>query len=137
MKGLTSPEGILMLCVAGLLDIIGLAIFILGTWFAIDDYGVLDIIGGVIMGCWMLLRYSFLGSEGGMKTENLEASKQAIERGLNKQLPKTKNTIKAPVKNLGKKAAKRFGLNFLLELIPFLGGLYPGWTMLVYKEMKE
>ena len=30
---LTSPEGILMLCIAGLLDGIGFIIFILGTWF--------------------------------------------------------------------------------------------------------
>ncbi len=55
MKGLTSPEGVLMLCVAALLDIIGFIIFILGTWFGIDDYGILDVIGGIIIGGWMLL----------------------------------------------------------------------------------
>jgi hypothetical protein len=63
-KELTSPEFLLMLPVAALLDIAGFIIFILGTWFGIDDYGILEIVGGVIIGGWMLIRYSSLGSVG-------------------------------------------------------------------------
>ena len=69
MKGLTSPEGILMLCVAALLDIIGFIIFILGTWFGIDDYGILEIIGVAIIGTWMAIRYSSLGEYSNVKEE--------------------------------------------------------------------
>ena len=158
MKGLMSPEGVLMLCVAASLDVLGFAVFILGTWFGIDDYGIVDIIGGGIIGGWMLLRYSFMGSEGGMKTqeENKEEAqekpdiqipqKDVHQKDRNTSLPtgnQTGKSMKNPksmagqeVKNLGKKALKRFGLAGLVELIPFLGGLVPAWTIMVYKEMK-
>jgi hypothetical protein len=68
--GLTSPEGILMLCIAIMLDCAGFIIFLLGTWFAIDDYGILDILGMVIIGGWMLMRS---GSSG---------AKTAVKKGL-------------------------------------------------------
>lgn len=52
---LTGPEGILMLCVAGLLDIIGFMFFLL-SWLGVDDYGILDIFGVIIIGGWLLIR---------------------------------------------------------------------------------
>ena len=52
-KGLTSPEGLLMLCVAAALDLAGFMIFIFGTWFGIDDYGILEMVGIAIIGLWM------------------------------------------------------------------------------------
>lgn len=60
---LTSPEGILMLCVAGLLDAIGFGFFLVGTWFGIDDYGILDVLGMIIIGGWMFTRSGSLNSE--------------------------------------------------------------------------
>ena len=51
-----SPEAFIMFLAAGILDLIGLLIFIMGTWFAIDDYGILDIIGLATIGSWMLTR---------------------------------------------------------------------------------
>jgi hypothetical protein len=88
-KELTSPEFLLMLPVAALLDIAGFIIFILGTWFGIDDYGILEIVGGVIIGGWMLIRYSSLGSVGFKNTakeneEDEEESKAEVP-GQNKQ----------------------------------------------------
>ena len=71
---LTSPEGILMLCVAAILDGLGFIIFILGTWFAIDDYGMLDIPGIIIIGSWMYFRKG----AGGAK----EAAKKGLKRFL-------------------------------------------------------
>ena len=100
---LTGPEGILMLCVAGLLDAIGFAIFCICTWFGLDDYGVLDIIGAVIIGGWLLIR-----------------------TGLSKGTT-----------DVAKKVTKRFGLAFGIEVIPFLGGIAPSWTILVYKTLKD
>ena len=61
---LTGPEGILMLCVAGLLDAVGFVLFLI-LWLGIDDYGILDIIGTVVIGGWLLIRTgSFKGTKG-------------------------------------------------------------------------
>jgi|SRR3989338_4504600 len=38
---------------------------------------------------------------------------------------------------LGKKVFSKFGLSFLLEMVPYLGDLYPGWTIIVWKELKK
>ena len=100
--GLTSPEGILLLCVAGLLDVIGFGLFLF-SWLAIDDYGILDIIGTVIIGGWMLLR---TGSTAG-------------------------------IEKVAKKSGKRFAIAFGIELVAFLGGACPSWTILVWKELKR
>ena len=101
---LTGPEGILLLCVAGLLDIVGFMFFLL-SWLGIDDYGILDIIGLVIIGGWLLIR-----------TGSVKSTKGA--------------------QDIAKKTLKRFGFTFLVELIPFLGGISPSWTILVWKELK-
>ena len=98
-SNLTGPEGILLLCVAGLLDAIGFVLFLL-FWIGVDDYGILDIIGVVIIGGWMFVR------SGGSN------------------------------KNIMKKGLKRFAVAFGIELVPFLGGICPSWTILVWKELK-
>ena len=68
-ESITDPEGIIMLIVAVILDLTGFIIFILGTWFGIDDYGILDTIGATIFGIWMFIRYSSIGSKGGAKAK--------------------------------------------------------------------
>lgn len=50
--GLTSPEGLLMLPLAATIDAVG---FLL-PWFGLDDVGLLDIMGMLIIGGWMFLR---------------------------------------------------------------------------------
>jgi len=52
---LTGPEGILLLCTAVILDGTGL-IFLCFSPLGIDDYGILDIIGAIIIGGWLYLR---------------------------------------------------------------------------------
>jgi len=63
---LTAPEGILMLCVAGLLDVIGFILFFL-SWLGIDDYGILDILGAVIIGGWLYMRKGTAAASGALK----------------------------------------------------------------------
>jgi len=94
---LTSPEGILMLLLAVGIDGTGLII----TFFLLDDLGILDAIGMVVIGGWM---YSRSGSNAGSAT---------------------------------KKGLKRFILSFAVELTPYLGGVSPSWTWLVYKTLKD
>jgi len=100
-SNLTGPEGILLLCVAGLLDAIGFGLFLF-SWIGVDDYGILDIVGAVIIGGWLLTRNGFSGG----------------------------------VEEAAKKTLKRFGFAFGAELVPFLGGIAPSWTILVWKELK-
>lgn len=171
-KGITSPEGMLMLCVAGLLDIMGFMIFIGGIWFGLDDYGILEIIGIAIIGLWMFMRY---GPMAGSAYENVKKDRDTMKKNweepmagsgniedwkkndkgvweLNKKDAGNNKTkrgreikkwmspqeiAKDEAKKLAIKGLKRFGLNFLVELIPFLGGFWPGWTIIVWKEMKE
>jgi hypothetical protein len=96
--GIASPEGFLMLSIAVVLDGIGFFIFILGTWFAIDDYGILDIIGAAIIGGWLFMRK---GAVSASKTLN------------------------------------RFLVALGFEAVPFLGGVSPSWTILVWKELRS
>jgi hypothetical protein len=63
---LTGPEGILMLCIAGTLDIIGFIFFCL-SWLAIDDYGILDILGALIIGGWLFTRKGAGSATGALK----------------------------------------------------------------------
>lgn len=63
---LTAPEGILMLCVAGILDGIGFILFFL-SWLGIDDYGILDILGALIIGGWLFMRKGTAAASGALK----------------------------------------------------------------------
>lgn len=160
MQNLTSPEAIIMLPIAFMLDSMGFMIFLLGTWFGIDDYGALDIIGGIIIGGWMFMRHSL--SEVQQNTEDQEENQEeeieeneekrynksnsSVNNKTKNSLPLTSssrpakslpNPVKKEVEDLPKKALKRFGLNFLIELLPFIGGLYPGWTIITWKELKN
>jgi hypothetical protein len=96
---LTGPEGVLMLCVAGILDMLGFILFLL-SWLGIDDFGVLDVLGMLIIGGWMFMR------GGGL-------NKKIIKRGL-----------------------RRFGFSSAIEIVPWLGGIAPSWTILVFIELK-
>jgi len=56
--GLTTPEGVLMLMVAGVLDGLGVMLSLL-SWLGVDDYGILDILGALIFGSWLFFRNGF------------------------------------------------------------------------------
>jgi hypothetical protein len=151
MKNLTSPTAILMLSVGVVLDLIGLTIFVLGTWVAIDDYGILDMIGLSIIGLWLFIKHqSSAPSQATLKEDLNEIREQKVdldELNEGNERPRTlerkkkegsknpKNIIKSEGKELAKKVLKRFGLAFLIELIPVVGGFTPAWTWLVYKNL--
>ena len=107
--GLLSPEGIIMICLALLLDGIGVLLLIVslvsggaGEYFS---YFV-DFVGLILIGAWMF-------------------SRSGAIRG-----PKG-------IKKISAKALKRVGLAFLGELIPFIGDIVPCWTIAVYYELKS
>lgn len=57
--GHTSPEGILMLCAAGIFDGIGLILLC----FGVDDFFILDICGAIFFGSWIGTRERAAGAK--------------------------------------------------------------------------
>ena len=100
-----------MLIIAGLIDLIGFLLLC----FALDDFGILDIAGAIIIGGLMY------------------ATKGEANLG--------KKTKKSPTKSLAKKALKkaltRLGLSFIIEIIPILGALAPSWTIATFLHLKD
>lgn len=74
---------------------------------ALDDFWITDIVGLAIIGSWMFLRIGYV------------------------------ITARKVRKRVGKSIFKRLGLAFLIEIIPWLGGLVPAWTLAVYFELKN
>lgn len=100
-------EGILMLSIAVVLDLIGLVLFILSFFgVGIPPSFILDIAGLATIGTWTLIRSGKVGA--------------------------TRRTVGMFRKSLG-----RLGLGFLGELIPFFGDIAFCWTLVVYLELKS
>lgn len=68
MRDLTSPEAILMLPIAIILDLAGLLLF----FFLLDDFGILDVLGMATIGSWILMRSSSLVSSAKVNTSDSE-----------------------------------------------------------------
>ncbi len=129
---LLSPEGVLMLFLAGILDLIGVICLILDLVFGIGEIlsYIPDGIGILFFGGWLLMRSQGEKSKEEAKeevTEKIAEHRRAIE--------KRKKMLKKGVKK-GSKRGLRFGLSALGELIPFLGAL-PFWTIFVFLELKS
>lgn len=110
MKNLFSPEGIIMLIFAGILDVLGLCeilFLLIGRMNILSGVTVIgeiissvtDIIGLVVIGGWSIIR------GGG----NLRALRK-------------------------RRTGLKLGLSFLGEAIPFVGVL-PFWTIYVYSAL--
>lgn len=125
----TSPEGVLMLFLAGLLDLIGGICLIADLAFGIGEIlsFIPDAIGIVFFGFWMLMRSQASGNDVKDMTKQVSDKKQTMK--------KTKKALKKTAKKASKKGL-RFGLASLGELIPLLGAL-PFWTIFVISELKQ
>jgi hypothetical protein len=122
-----SPFGIIdALLIFPTMLLLGLALDIVGVvlaCFGLDDFGILDIVGLVVIGGWLLFR------SGGER-----------QLGENVQMPPGVKEKKAAIKK-GSKLVKRLakvGLRVLiigiLEFIPYIGAILFGWTLLVLME---
>jgi len=57
-----------MLCTAALLDLFIGSLLLLFSWIGVDDYGILDILGAMIIGLWLYFRAgSWEGFKKGIK----------------------------------------------------------------------
>lgn len=150
MKNLTSPEAILMLCVAGLLDIISTITAILILLFGVGIIAnyIVWVVSIIIMGTWMFIRgaSSSLGTKrsGGKENEKPVAptqspsKKETIKPGgggagdtskkLSGAADITKDIAKGNIKEIAKKGSKKLvkiGLNYLIEAVPVIGSFWP------------
>ncbi|MGB2762405.1 MAG: hypothetical protein WBC21_02585 [Minisyncoccales bacterium] len=137
MSSLFSPEAILMLFLAGLLDLIGVICLLLDLVFGIGEVlsYIPDGIGILFFGAWTLMRSQGEKSKEEVKEEMgekvAERQKKIEEMKKKRMKKKAKKTVKK-----GAKRGLRFGLAALGELIPVIGAL-PFWTIFVYSELKS
>ncbi len=110
LGSLASPEGVLMMFAALLLDCIGVFLLI----FGLDDFGVTDIIGIFLIGGWMYSRSGFI----------------AMPKGAEKK-------AKGWLRKLFRGKWKRYLTPILGEAIPYFGGIALCWTLAVYYELTD
>jgi len=113
MSALLSPEGILMLSVGGLLDILSIigAILILAFGTGLLFSKIVYIVGLIIVGTWIFFRSGKLPAEG-KKGGFMKRGGRGLLSFLKRQWPK-----------LAGKA------------IPAIGDVIPFWTWTVYSEL--
>jgi len=105
LGNLLSPEGIIIMTIAVLLDLAGLICLILSfLGVGVPASWILDLVGFLIIGCWIFFR-----------SGTISTTKKAA--------------------GLLQKSLKKFGLAFLGELIPFFGDFAFCWTLVVYLEL--
>lgn len=128
------PEAAIMLPIAIMLDAVGLLIFILDfVGIGVGLSFIPDILGIFSIGFWILIRSFFRGIT--------QKAISAIENKVSGSSGKNP----APAGPQGGKVAKKgikAGLSItvwlvmtIIELIPFVGDLVPGWTISVVYEL--
>jgi len=124
-SSLLSPEGVIFLPLALLLDLIGIVLIC----FALDDFFITDIIGVATIGMWVFYKT-------GLTPPAPESTGQKAEKTAKKA-----GEIAEKVEKIAAKAGKygrwlRPILCILGEVIPYIGWI-PFWTYLVYKTLTD
>lgn len=102
-----SPESLAMLVLAFGLDITGIVLLLC----ALDDFGLLDVVGIIFINSWLLMR-----------------GKKMIET--------RKGGITGALKKLFTHKWGKFALPTFTELVPYLGA-FPMWTLSVLCNLDE
>src|SRR3989344_6980048 len=145
MTALTVPEGLIMLIIAVFLGLAGIVIFILSFFgVGIPLSFLLDILGMVTIGFWATTRSLFRGI---IEKAVGDITEKVLGVGGGLEGMKNFQGGSAPGSGTGKKIAKmgvklglsaiRFIITLLVELVPFLGDILPGWTIFVIFELVQ
>jgi|GEM_PF-1486388 len=130
---LAVPEGLIMLIVAAVLDIFGLVCFILSLFgVGIPISFLLDAAGFSSIGVWATTRplvRSTIGKIGEKAGGTLGGNESSTGGSAMGGIAK-----KGIGLGLG---AMRLVVTFLIEVIPFLGDVFPGWTFFVIMTLVE
>ncbi len=127
---LVTPEGMVMMSAAAIIDILGFFGF---PWLFIPD---------IFFGFWLMVRGSFQSSEEATKQSNQEPEKSKSSQAAKPEesAHKTSKPIPAASSGAAKTAKKSRWIKwlrpiaFIGELIPFVNAL-PLWSILVYSEL--
>ena len=132
MSGLTSPEGVVMVSLAIMLDIIGIICLILDLVFGIGEIlsFIPDIIGIFFFGFWIFMKSQ---EDKTYKQARTEITSEVAEH--HREVQAAKKAFKKGAKRASKRGIKFFAA-MLGELIPFLGAL-PFWTIFVVSELRK
>ena len=125
-----SPEAIIFLPLAVLLDLVGIILVI----FALDDFFITDIIGFATIGVWSWFRSQMKDKESVIEAPDREERKKQAQQF--QQTPKETETTKAAKPAKAAKSARWAKWIKFLEFVPYLGVL-PFWTISVFFELKE
>lgn len=106
---LFSPEGFMMMSIAGTIDAIGIILL----FFGLDDFGITDFVAYSTIGPWMIMRGS------GFKKPTA-GGEEAMQKAA--KIAKRLKWIKP--------------LAFIGELVPYFGAL-PLWSVTVHTELKS
>ncbi len=107
ISALFGPEGVVMMAIAIILDLVGIILIC----FGLDDFFITDIIGIIFISTWMFLRSSTV----------------AVPKKMQERTQKG-------VAKLFRGKWKKFLTPIIGELIPYVGAL-PCWTLAVYYEI--
>jgi hypothetical protein len=139
-----SPWGIIeatvifpaMLVWALILDLIGVVL----ACFGLDDFFILDALGLLTIGLWILLRS---GQFNRPEKKEVKEEGKAAQKGSSTAIKEGEEiSLKAEAKS-GRRAgarifgrvAVRLGIITVLELIPYIDAVLFGWTLLVLMEL--
>jgi len=112
-SALVSPEGVAMISIAGILDLVGVICLVLNIFFGVGEIlsWISDGVGIIFISGWMLFR--------SRRVEVPERVKRRTERGLRK---------------LFRGKWKKFLTPILGEVAPLVGA-FPFWSLAVYYEL--
>jgi len=114
-----SPEGVMMLSIFGIIDIID---------FFIGSVLIMDILAVLVYSVWIYFRrQAIVAGEAGKRIT--EIRKEREEKRAERKGVKGGGT--APKKNMWLRR-----ILFVLEWIPIIG-MIPGWTLMVWSELKS
>lgn len=123
---LLSPEGIIMLPFAILLDIAGVIFLVLDIAYGIGEIPswISDVIGLIFFGLWILIR-----------SQSMARVKELKEKVVERREVR-KRAVKV-ARRMGKIAGRRglkFAISVIGEILPIIGAL-PFWTWMVWSEL--
>jgi len=130
---LAVPEGLIMLLIAVILDLCGLVVFILSLFgVGVPISFILDAAGAASIGTWAITRPFARSAIGkiGEKAGEMLGGKGPTAGG-------------SAVGGMAKKgigmglSIARFIITLLIEVIPYLGDIFPGWTFFVIFTLIE
>jgi hypothetical protein len=124
-----TPEGLMMMSLAGMLDMAGFLFTLLDLAFGVGEIPSLvsDGLGLLLVGSWLMFRSG--ASVSLPSAQEISGKRKGAVQQVGKKLS-------GQARSVGRKSFSRLMGAFVTEVIPLLGAL-PFWTILVYSELKN